>query len=273
MEEVPRRTSLVPLAFPCFVLRLIGMETEGLLDYQGLAGDQFHCTVEPLPGHISGTKNQPKEESFGPDIPADIRPKTSFPKSKRSFPKSKRSVFFREVLKNLKFLKFPVGGSRSQGFRKYLTQMCKRSRLVLSFSVSLSLSLLNPAIRRHIERHASLVLGSWSAASIERGEKTPTPKISALLRKRPVLLRANFVLTKDRKRLTTDIFVVKYTGRGLVVKRPGVLSKVQMLNLVLGVGVFSLLPKACGTLCFSHSGHSQTLAEWPPRECRIRNID
>ena len=34
----------------------------------------------------------------------------------------------------------------------------------------------------------------------------------------------------------------KYTGRGLVVKRPGVLSKVQMLNLVLGVGVFSLLP-------------------------------
>ena len=42
--------------------------------------------------------------------------------------------------------------------------------------------------------------------------------------------------------LTTDIFVVNYTGRGLVVKRPGVLSKVQMLTLVLGVGVFSLLP-------------------------------
>ena len=36
--------------------------------------------------------------------------------------------------------------------------------------------------------------------------------------------------------------MVKYTGRGLVVKRAGVLSKVQMLNLVLGVGVFSLLP-------------------------------
>ena len=36
--------------------------------------------------------------------------------------------------------------------------------------------------------------------------------------------------------------MVKYTQRGLVVKRPGVLSKVQMLNLVLGVGVFSLLP-------------------------------
>ena len=36
--------------------------------------------------------------------------------------------------------------------------------------------------------------------------------------------------------------MVKYTGRGLVVKRPGVLSKVQMLNLVLGVGVSSPLP-------------------------------
>ena len=41
----------------------------------------------------------------------------------------------------------------------------------------------------------------WSLVSFERAEKTPeTPKISALLRKRPVLLRANFVLTKDRKR-------------------------------------------------------------------------
>ena len=31
-------------------------------------------------------------------------------------------------------------------------------------------------------------------------------------------------------------------GGGLVVKRPGVLSKDQMLKLVSGVGVFSLLP-------------------------------
>ena len=40
----------------------------------------------------------------------------------------------------------------------------------------------------------------YDVVFLERGEKTPTPKISALLRKRPVLLRANFVLTKDRKR-------------------------------------------------------------------------
>ena len=38
MEEVPRRTSLVPLAFPCSVRCLIGVEAEGLLDYQGRAG-------------------------------------------------------------------------------------------------------------------------------------------------------------------------------------------------------------------------------------------
>ena len=38
MEEVPRRTSLVPLASPCFVLRLVGVETEALLDYQRRAG-------------------------------------------------------------------------------------------------------------------------------------------------------------------------------------------------------------------------------------------
>ena len=34
----PRRTSLVPLAFPCFVLCPAGVETEGLLDYQVRAG-------------------------------------------------------------------------------------------------------------------------------------------------------------------------------------------------------------------------------------------
>ena len=52
MGEVPRRTSLVPLAFPCFVHCLIGVETKNVLDYQGRAGDHFHCTVEPSPGHI-----------------------------------------------------------------------------------------------------------------------------------------------------------------------------------------------------------------------------
>ena len=38
MEEVPHRTSLVPLSFPCSVLCLVRVETEGLLDYQGRAG-------------------------------------------------------------------------------------------------------------------------------------------------------------------------------------------------------------------------------------------
>ena len=65
MEEVPHRTSLVPLAFPCFVLCLIGVETEGPLDYQGRAGDHFHCTVEPSPGHTRCRKNPDELGIFG----------------------------------------------------------------------------------------------------------------------------------------------------------------------------------------------------------------
>ena len=42
------RTPCVPL----FCTFLVGVETEGLLDYQGRAGDHFHCTVKPLPGRI-----------------------------------------------------------------------------------------------------------------------------------------------------------------------------------------------------------------------------
>ena len=38
MEEVRRRTSLAPLASPCFILRLLGLEAEGLLAFQGRAG-------------------------------------------------------------------------------------------------------------------------------------------------------------------------------------------------------------------------------------------
>ena len=45
--------------------------------------------------------------------------------------------------------------------------------------------------------------------------------------------------------------MVNYTGRGLVVKRPGVLSKVQMLTLVLGVGVFPVLPFVYSATCVS----------------------
>ena len=72
------------------------------------------------------TKKENPKNPKTPIIPKSKRsfPKSrcSFPKSRRSFPKSRRSLFFREFLKNLKFLKFPAGGSRSQGFRKYLTR-------------------------------------------------------------------------------------------------------------------------------------------------------
>ena len=57
--------------------------------------------------------------------------------------------------------------------------------------------------------------------TFERGEKTPTPKISALLRKRPVLLRANFVLTKDRKRPYYRHFCGKIHREGACSKAAG----------------------------------------------------
>ena len=55
----------------------------------------------------------------------------------------------------------------------------------------------------HIQESAALSAlfsGHWRP---RRGEKAPTPTVSALLRKWPVLSRADFVLTKDPRRFTT----------------------------------------------------------------------
>ena len=76
-----------------------------------------------------------------------------------------------------------------------------------------------------------------------KGGKRPPPTRFQAYYKKTARFKGQFLpLLRTENGFTTDIFVVKYTGRGLVVKRPGVLSKDQMLNLVLGVGVFSLLP-------------------------------
>ena len=61
----------------------------------------------------------------------------------------------------------------------------------------------------------------FSAFSFRRGEQTPTPKISALLRKRPVLQRANFVLTKNRKRPYYRHFCGKIHREGSCSKAAG----------------------------------------------------
>ena len=80
--------------------------------------------------------------------------------------------------------------------------------------------------------------------NIEKGGKGPHPQDFGLTKKTARFTKGQFSsLLRTENGLTTDIFVVKCTGRGLVVKRLGVLSKVQTLNLVLGVGVFSPLPK------------------------------
>ena len=51
MEEVPRRTSLAPLASPLFCTLFNRGGNRSLLDYQE-GGNHFHCAMEPLPGHI-----------------------------------------------------------------------------------------------------------------------------------------------------------------------------------------------------------------------------
>ena len=63
MEEVPRRTSLVPLAFPCFVHCLIGVETEGLLDYQGRAGiiSIVRWNLRPVIFGVESSLDPPKQ--------------------------------------------------------------------------------------------------------------------------------------------------------------------------------------------------------------------
>ena len=70
------RTSLVPLAFPCFVLCLIRVETEGLLDYQGRGGiiSIVRWNLRPV---IFGVKSSKKPFSlrFGPTFrPFMLRP-------------------------------------------------------------------------------------------------------------------------------------------------------------------------------------------------------
>ena len=77
--------------------------------------------------------------------------------------------------------------------------------------------------------------------NFKRGEKTPTPKISALLRKRPVLLRANFVLTKDRKRPYYGHFCGKMHREGSCSKAAGgSLVKSRCWILSWGWGSFRL---------------------------------
>ena len=61
MEEVPRRTSLVPLAFPLFVHCLIRVEAEGLLDYQGRAGIISIVRWNLRPVIVGVEKSSPKD--------------------------------------------------------------------------------------------------------------------------------------------------------------------------------------------------------------------
>ena len=52
MEEVPCCTSRAPLASPYLCLSKERTGSKGAFRLPGAAGDHFHCTVEPSPGHI-----------------------------------------------------------------------------------------------------------------------------------------------------------------------------------------------------------------------------
>ena len=87
-------------------------------------------------------------------------------------------------------------------------------------------------------------LSELSLPKLERGEKTPYPKNSALLRRRPVSLRANFVFAKDRKRPYYGHFCGKiHTEKSCSKVAGGPSSSPAAESHLGGGGFFSLLPR------------------------------
>ena len=146
------------------------------------------------------------------------------------------------------------GGHLKRGFRteirtRHMDSALKKSHSARQFSLRLSEAI--PQGKRRLDRESAVQteqmpsrphralknailrclglrcsgLGLPQFLIIERGGKTPTPKISALLRKRPVLLRADFVLTKDRKRPYYGYFCGKIHREGSCSKAAGVIVK------------------------------------------------
>ena len=66
MEEVPRRTSLAPLASLCLVCCQKRGGSRRAFRFPGEGGDHFHCTVEPSPGHMRCRKKTHKKQPRNP---------------------------------------------------------------------------------------------------------------------------------------------------------------------------------------------------------------
>ena len=63
--------------------------------------------------------------------------------------------------------------------------------------------------------HAGTKKGpNWGHVKERKDREAPTPTLSALLRKRPVLLRTDFVLAKDPKMPYKGQYCVEQTGKG-----------------------------------------------------------
>ena len=108
---------------------------------------------------------------------------------------------------------------------KYYTKPLKKgvSELILDSFPEISRTSLSSVwfARASPDKTQNVLESTQGSASLGREEKTPTPRISALLGKRPVLLRANFVLTKDRKRPYYGHFCGKMHREGSCSKAAG----------------------------------------------------
>ena len=111
-------------------------------------------------------------------------------------------------------------GEEGGGLMAHVPLLWPLSRYTVSRTQCRSKFLLFLRCRRDVALHPPRA-PQTNLSHLWKGEKTPTPKISALLRKRPVLRRANFVLTKDRKRPYYGNFCGKIHREGSCSKAAG----------------------------------------------------
>ena len=109
---------------------------------------------------------------------------------------------------------------------RHIQLMCNCCHLIPNVHNHFWVSDMFPSMRRMecwtAQNPACGDIGIWGLWWFERGGKDPpTPKISALLRKWPGLLRANFVLVKDRKRPYYGHFCGKMHREGSCSKAAG----------------------------------------------------
>ena len=139
---------------------------------------------------------------------------------KNAFWNSFRNAILFKIITRMKLLFSNYLGDYSysfQGSSELISITVTVSLFFFQIGVTGIISLRNSQEFRQLQLHDLMVF----ELKIGRREKTPTPKISALLSKRPVLLRANFFLTKGQKRLYYGHFCGKIHREGSCSKAAG----------------------------------------------------